>query len=239
MYFRGIVGSSFWAESEENTNEYVHARMIKILLMKNSEALILTEIIEIRNKLDFICAVSDEKKEAIRGNYMYGPPEGDTSEAQFDQYDDGTLSFSNVLGGGDVAVSDWIYTDSDGIDHLYMCTYEDFSSNYIFVGDDVLGFKEDRFFRWENKLLIAWKNKAVLQCDKNATEVVVPDGIEDLGWNSFMYCEELERIVIPESVVRGRMCNFFNCSKLKEIVMKGNSKLEINSIPECAEIIRE
>lgn len=42
----------------------------------------------------------------------------------------------------------------------------------------------------------------IIGCDKNATEVVIPEGIESIGEEAFCGCKSLESVAIPKSVTK-------------------------------------
>lgn len=231
------VGNTFWAVYEEN--QFVQARLLSVLEADKYSARIRIEIMKIRGCASFAGAVSGRKKEQLRRQriYEYSMPDGDAPNPWINRVDENTICIYNTLGGGDINTTDYIYTDGDGIDHWIATEYSDFEGSYTFVGDQILGFAEDRFFRWENGLLLDWKDKVIIDCEKDAKEVIVPEGITRLGWFVFDRCPNLERIAIPDSVFSTYHA-FGNCPNLKEIILTGNSKLADSDFPSNVTIIK-
>ena len=62
--------------------------------------------------------------------------------------------------------------------------------------------------------------KGVLKsCKGNPCEVIIPEGITEIGKEAFIRCYELSKVVIPEGVKTIGECAFFECTKLKEVVL--------------------
>ena len=58
------------------------------------------------------------------------------------------------------------------------------------------------------------------------TEIVIPEGVTELGDEAFSYCNDLTRVTLPDSVSKiGEEC-FLNCVRLEQI----NMPAELNSI---------
>ena len=218
------VGDSFWLFSE--TDEIIQARLLCILSLETYEAKIQIEILQIINAKAFVQAVSEEEKNWLleKHSYDYLGPEGDGFEPQISREDEHTICLYNCYGGGDANFYDYIYTDKDGIDHLYMKDCSDFEGNYVFLGDEVLGFQKDSPYQWENGLLINWRSKTVIQCAKDAAHIVIPEGITQLTQYSIYNCPNLKTVTIPDSVTRVYHA-FSNCLNLEEVILTGNSRL--------------
>ena len=71
---------------------------------------------------------------------------------------------------------------------------------------------------WEEKYVIRGKNVLVAYCGED-TAVEVPEGVEYIGEYVFDWCEEMEQLVLPESV---RQCEetIHCCKYLQYIVVK-------------------
>lgn len=69
------------------------------------------------------------------------------------------------------------------------------------------------------KNIILKKNKG------NASEVVIPDGVTEIGSNVFSKCSSLTSIVIPSSVERIGSDAFYKCSSLTSVTFGENSSL--------------
>lgn len=64
----------------------------------------------------------------------------------------------------------------------------------------------------ENSILIKYT------VEPGVTEVIIPDGIVEIGEFAFRDCEKIVSIVIPDGVKRIDRCAFYMCSNLKDIV---------------------
>lgn len=65
---------------------------------------------------------------------------------------------------------------------------------------------------------------AVIYYDGDETDVTVPEAVNgykvtEIGVSAFSYCENIESIVIPDSVTAIGKCAFMNCSALESIVI--------------------
>lgn len=81
------------------------------------------------------------------------------------------------------------------------------------------------------------------------TDVVLPDGLEHLGYNTFKDCEKLTSVVIPDGVTEIDEFAFYNCTSIRILkigksvkrignwAFKGCTNLEIIYMPESVEII--
>ena len=80
-------------------------------------------------------------------------------------------------------------------------------------------FKETGYAEsWEENYIICGKNVLVAYCGED-TVVEVPEGVEYIGEYVFDWCEEMEQLVLPESV---RQCEetIHCCKNLQYIVVK-------------------
>lgn len=59
------------------------------------------------------------------------------------------------------------------------------------------------------------------------TEYTIPEGTEIVLYQSFYYCDNLEKITVPESLTEFDKSAFFCASNLKTLIIPPNSKLEI------------
>lgn len=231
------VGYTFWAMYGDNL--LVQAKLISILAMEKYTARIKIQILAVKNRLSFLKPVMKEEAEKLlcSGEYDYCKPDGDLITPWIDQEDENTIRIYNTLGGGDINFHDYIYTDSNGIDHWIMAELLDFEGNYAFVGDKILGAHIHRRYRWENDLFLDWKTKTVTDCIKDVKEITVPEGVLHLAWSAFCDCPDLERIIVPESVASVD-CAQWKCPKLKEVVLCGNSALADKDFPVNVTITR-
>ena len=51
----------------------------------------------------------------------------------------------------------------------------------------------------ENEVLKI-KDGVVTACDKNAVNVVIPEGVTQIDWEAFIGCKSLSSVVIPATV---------------------------------------
>lgn len=65
---------------------------------------------------------------------------------------------------------------------------------------------------------------------KNVVRVVLPDSVEEIGWDAFSSCRVLEEVVFSRNLKRILPNAFNNCSKLKEVVLPES----LESIGGCA-----
>ena len=60
----------------------------------------------------------------------------------------------------------------------------------------------------------------VTECDRSAKNVVIPDGVTEIGERAFSKCwERLESVVIPKSVTKIDGSAFYGCGHLKSVVI--------------------
>lgn len=81
------------------------------------------------------------------------------------------------------------------------------------------------FFRppvLEGKVTVSGKIRTLeseqFSCREDIREVVLEDGVKNIGDGAFSYCPELVRVVIPESVGYIAANAFEGCEKLREIL---------------------
>ena len=60
-----------------------------------------------------------------------------------------------------------------------------------------------------------------LFAQSSLTEIVIPDGVTEIGEGAFADCGNLERIVIPASVTKIGKNAFQNCYSLREVIIEG------------------
>ncbi len=72
-------------------------------------------------------------------------------------------------------------------------------------------------------------NNAFLFC-KSLKEIILPEGVEELGDFAFQWCSGMVKASLPASLVKLNRNPFMSCEKLSEIVIaEGNSALEVVS----------
>ena len=77
----------------------------------------------------------------------------------------------------------------------------------------------------EDKFLTI-KGGVVTGCDESATEIVIPEGVTEIGEEAFSFCKSLASITIPASVTKIGKCAFYGCQSLTSITIP-NSVTEI------------
>lgn len=240
------IGGLFWAVCDYDGFQFVEAKLLSVLEWHEKSAKVRVLILQTKDMLSTIEPVSEEIKEKLRNQhtYDYYAPAASAFNRSLWERKQNLIHIYNSYGEGD---SLEIYTDKDGIDHWVWWEESDHKDGCVFVQDKILGFRVDSPYQWENELFIDRKWKKVLACRREAKAVVVPDGINTLGWQSFMNCPDLEQVTIPASVRNTR--NAFpeyvigtarqdGLKNLKRIILKGDSKLSESDFPKNAAIIR-
>lgn len=115
-----------------------------------------------------------------------------------------------------------IYTDEDGVDHLVQSAYTDIERAQAFLGDQVLGLNKNRPFQWENGLLIRRDKKMIMACSDDVEDVVIPEGIETIGWRVFCSKLKLKSLTIPASVVWYDWAFDEKCPELRTIKLSSS-----------------
>ena len=72
------------------------------------------------------------------------------------------------------------------------------------------------------KLQAIGEDVIIVNCDASAVDVVIPDGVTEIGYGAFDDCSELVSIIIPDSVTRIDDLAFSYCQKLENITMSDN-----------------
>lgn len=140
------IGDTFHALYKDTM--VVTARLTSFQYLDENNAKVCIEIIEIEDILSFVRPVPDSDKVRMKeqASYDYIKSAGDLPQPYLRQVDAHTVTLYNTLGGGDVAYTDYIYTDADGIDHLFMAKCYSIHDDYACIGDTVLGFHENSPF---------------------------------------------------------------------------------------------
>ena len=86
-----------------------------------------------------------------------------------------------------------------------------------------------------NKMILACHTTKILPCVtaigcyayvNTPSILVLPEGIESIGYGAFLECKDLYAIVIPASVTKIDNYAFFDCQNLSGVVMRGgNTKI--------------
>ena len=64
-------------------------------------------------------------------------------------------------------------------------------------------------FKIENGVLEEYLQK------NGETEVIIPDGVTEIGWNAFEYCRSIKSVTIPDSVTEIGERAFEYCTSLE------------------------
>ncbi len=81
---------------------------------------------------------------------------------------------------------------------------------------------------------ITVKNNTLVSVNRDATEIVVPEGVEDIGINAAQNCRLLTRVSLPSSLKHIGQSAFNGCSSLREINFpEGLEKIDRYAFFEC------
>ncbi len=81
-----------------------------------------------------------------------------------------------------------------------------------------------------------WSQGTFNNCS-SLTEIIIPDGVEEIGANCFKGCRSLEKITIPETVIFIGSGAFCGCSALKEITIpEGIAEIQLETFSGCSSL---
>ena len=63
------------------------------------------------------------------------------------------------------------------------------------------------------------ENGVVIDCNTDAINVVIPDGVTSIGVCAFAYCKSLKSIIIPNGVTSIGVSAFEGCFNLKSVTI--------------------
>ena len=72
------------------------------------------------------------------------------------------------------------------------------------------------------KDVLTIENGVVTACDKEAVNVVIPDGVTAIASYAFCACEKLQSVYIPESVTNIDWYAFWECNSLSTVTLSDN-----------------
>lgn len=93
------------------------------------------------------------------------------------------------------------------------------SSKKYFKGD-FYNCKSLDFSKYQNNMEKMWiddKKLVGYYLDENETEIVIPDGIEEIAAGVFSFCNKIEKVHLPQSLRKIGTGAFHACNNLKEI----------------------
>lgn len=67
----------------------------------------------------------------------------------------------------------------------------------------------------------------VFKSNTTLEEVILPEGLKEIGRQSFYYCENIIKVNIPTTVVKIEEGAFINCFSLKEVNIKENKNIQL------------
>ncbi len=73
------------------------------------------------------------------------------------------------------------------------------------------------------------------------TEVIIPEGVEGIGYRTFAYCENLVRVHLPKSLKYIDDFAFYRCFELQEVIIPQDSQLEsigTSAFENCASLTK-
>ena len=70
--------------------------------------------------------------------------------------------------------------------------------------------------------------------ERGDTEYIIPDGVTEIGWAVFSYCDSIRKIVVPSGVTKIGTGTFCDCDNLTTIVLPESvSEIGQNPFPDC------
>ena len=84
----------------------------------------------------------------------------------------------------------------------------------LYAGKCLVSAKKDISGKYVVKYGTKYICCCAFQACKNLTEIIIPNGVEEIGAGAFSGCSSLEEIILPESVKRLGFALFENCKKL-------------------------
>ena len=72
-----------------------------------------------------------------------------------------------------------------------------------------------------NEAFLTITNGVVTECARSAKNVVIPDGVTEIGYYAFDNCESLTSVVIPEGVTKIGVWAFRDCESLESVEFGG------------------
>ena len=126
----------------------ITARLLSFQYSDQNNAEVCIDIIETKDILSFVHPVPDSDKALMKkqAGYHYIKSAGDLSQPYLRQVAANIVTLHNTIGGGDLQYTDYIHTDVDGIDHLFMTKCHGMHKDYAYVGNTVLGFHKNSPF---------------------------------------------------------------------------------------------
>jgi len=144
-----IIGKRFL--SSFGDNNFIMARLLDIVSIESSSAVVKVEVLSVWDELAFVRRLSAGKRKDLENrDYAYDIASS-SSFSRIKQVTDRIICCYYSMGGGDITFSDSIFTDDDGIDHVFKTKYDDYHNRQVFYGDTVLGLHTKSPFRFNEK----------------------------------------------------------------------------------------
>lgn len=142
------IGETFSVEFEEKN--LVTVRPLRLLSSNERYAMYEAEIVSVKNIMSFFEPVTPEIAEQAKEwkKYFY-LPDGDYRNPWVETINPRLFRVNSLLGGGDVAYEDYIYTDDLGIDHRIGSYCHSWFVEAHYFGDELLGWHKDFPYRQE------------------------------------------------------------------------------------------
>ena len=81
-------------------------------------------------------------------------------------------------------------------------------------------------------------DKTLLKCPENVKEVIIPYGINSIGYAAFKDCKNLQSVAIPDSVTSIGKYAFLGCDNLRSVTIPRNCKVGEEAFPRKCKVTR-
>ena len=108
------------------------------------------------------------------------------------------------------------------------------SDSVTVVGSDA--FADTKWLKNQSDDMV-FAGKVLIRAKSVAEEITIPKGTSGIGGSAFNGCENVQKVVLPESVQTIETKAFASCKKLEWVRIEGNPEIAKDAIPEKAVLI--